>query len=104
MKAVSTSDTLIYFRKTTLSYFAESCHLHTGRRDNLKSHTAEYYTAHNIKVNKIGKIQAYSVPINMEPTTIACRNERTTRKVLNYNAEEIRREQLVWFRVTWDTL
>jgi hypothetical protein len=42
MKAVHTSETLIYFNKTILSYITESCHLHTRRRENLKSDYVNY--------------------------------------------------------------
>jgi hypothetical protein len=37
MEAVHISETSVYF-ETTRRYFSERCHLHTHRRDNLKSH------------------------------------------------------------------
>jgi len=39
MEAVRTSETSVYFHETTRRYVPESCHLHTRRRENLKSHT-----------------------------------------------------------------
>jgi hypothetical protein len=34
-----TSETSVYFNKTTRCYIAEGCHLHTPRPENLKSNT-----------------------------------------------------------------
>jgi hypothetical protein len=34
----STSETSVYFYETTRRYMPESCHVHTGRRENFKSH------------------------------------------------------------------
>jgi hypothetical protein len=38
MEAVRTSKTSVYSNDTTGRYINLSCHLHTRRRDNLKSH------------------------------------------------------------------
>jgi hypothetical protein len=38
MEAVRTSKTLVYLDETTRRYISEGCHLHTRRRENLKSH------------------------------------------------------------------
>jgi hypothetical protein len=38
MEAVHISETSVYL-ETTRPYILESCHLHTRRRENLKSHT-----------------------------------------------------------------
>jgi hypothetical protein len=38
MEAVRTSEAPIYFNETTWRYIPEGCHLHTRRRENLKSH------------------------------------------------------------------
>jgi hypothetical protein len=38
IEAVRTSETSVYFNETTRRYIIESCHLHTRRRENLKSH------------------------------------------------------------------
>jgi hypothetical protein len=36
-EAACTSETSVYFNETTGSYIPQSCHLHTRRRENLKS-------------------------------------------------------------------
>jgi hypothetical protein len=38
MEAVRTSETSLNFNETTRRYSPESCHLHTRRRKDLKSH------------------------------------------------------------------
>jgi hypothetical protein len=38
MEAVRTSETLVHFNAITLRYIPEDFKLHTGRRENLKSH------------------------------------------------------------------
>jgi hypothetical protein len=38
MEAVRTSETSVYFNDITRRYVAESCHLHTRRRENMKFH------------------------------------------------------------------
>jgi hypothetical protein len=38
MEAARTSETLVNFYQTTLRYNPEDSHLHTRRRENLKSH------------------------------------------------------------------
>jgi hypothetical protein len=38
MEAVRTSETSVYFSEIIRRYIPESCHLHTRRRENLKSH------------------------------------------------------------------
>jgi hypothetical protein len=38
MEAVSTSETSVNFYETTRRNIPEGCHLHTRRRENLKSH------------------------------------------------------------------
>jgi hypothetical protein len=38
MKAVHVFETPVYFNETTRCFISEGCHLHTLRRENLKSH------------------------------------------------------------------
>jgi hypothetical protein len=38
MEAVRTSETSVYFNKTTWCYIPEVCHLHSCHGENLKSH------------------------------------------------------------------
>jgi hypothetical protein len=38
MEAVHTSETSVFFNETKWCYIQESCHLHTHRCENLKSH------------------------------------------------------------------
>jgi hypothetical protein len=39
MEAVRTSETSVCFNKTTRRYIPESCHLHSCRREKVKSHS-----------------------------------------------------------------
>jgi hypothetical protein len=41
MEAVRASETLFYLNETTQSYIPEGCHIHTRRRENLKSRRHE---------------------------------------------------------------
>jgi hypothetical protein len=41
MEAVRTSETPVYFKETTRRCISEGCHLHTSRRENLKSYLNE---------------------------------------------------------------
>jgi hypothetical protein len=41
-EAVGTSETPVYFNKTTLPYIPESYHIHTRRHKNLKSHAEKF--------------------------------------------------------------
>jgi hypothetical protein len=43
MEAVRTSKTSVYLNETTRRYILESSHLHTRRRENLKSHNGKVY-------------------------------------------------------------
>jgi hypothetical protein len=38
MEAVCTSETPVYFKETIQRFIPQRCHLHTRRRENLKSH------------------------------------------------------------------
>jgi hypothetical protein len=38
MEKVPASETSVYFNETTRRYIPDGCHLHTRRRENLKSH------------------------------------------------------------------
>jgi hypothetical protein len=39
MEAESSSETSVYYNETARRYIREGCHIHTLRRENLKSHT-----------------------------------------------------------------
>jgi hypothetical protein len=54
MEAVSTSETSVNFYVTTRRNIPEDNHLHTRRRENLKSHQAEDLPEANAKNHKIG--------------------------------------------------
>jgi uncharacterized protein YfbU (UPF0304 family) len=41
VKAVHTSETSVYFKETIWHYIPEGYHLHTRRRENMKSHTQQ---------------------------------------------------------------
>jgi hypothetical protein len=56
MKAVPTSETSVYFHETLRRYIPECCHLHTRRRENLKSNlTLIVYRKRIIKMQLINK-------------------------------------------------
>jgi hypothetical protein len=53
MEAVRNSETSLHFNDTTRRSIPEGCHLHTRRRENLKSHDAlssSFYTESNDKM------------------------------------------------------
>jgi hypothetical protein len=49
MTAISTYETSEYFSETTLRYISESYHLHTRRRENLKSHSSVNIVTTSVK-------------------------------------------------------
>jgi hypothetical protein len=50
MEAVCTSETSVYFYKTTQHCIPEGCHLHIHRHDNLNSHSCKMYIISNSAV------------------------------------------------------
>jgi hypothetical protein len=73
MEAVHTSETSVYSNESTRRYISESSHLHTRRRQNLKSHTILSLTTgqiarvwfsvearHHVRIGSEGLRDAYS--------------------------------------------
>jgi hypothetical protein len=95
MAAVSTSETSVLFNKTTPRTISEDCHLHSRRRQNLKSHKMTTWPQTQVKRSLSGPAIGSTIDSFTLLATGYCyrvvsyKVSRTLRSFLNYCASNL---------------